>query len=145
VQQQVTTAAMGLIAGGGFAGLLLPKLDLITAFSGLLTKASTLSQATLAAYTGYAGPVTATLSAAYISNPSGLYAADTPDAVFNGPTSGAGANVIGAVLHGVVGAVDTLYAAVLFDGPLSENLITDRVTVGMTLLLNMGLATELAS
>lgn len=127
-----TYAADELVAAGGVAGLATPRLDLVTAFANPPSKVSVWSDFTIPTYTGYAGPITVTLSAVYISNATQLVSTDVSDAVFNGPTSGAGATVVGWVLHDTT-ATPVVYACGTFDGPLSLLLPTDRVTVDETI------------
>lgn len=139
-----TLAGDAAIMGAGAPGLVNPRLDLFTAIGPALSKNTVWTDLTIAAFTGYAGPVTVTISAAYVSNPSGQYAVDISDAIFNGPTSGAGTDVIGWVFHDTT-ATPVIYAAGMFDGPLSLNIPTDRVTVDETLLLAMTVNVEVAT
>jgi hypothetical protein len=118
----------------GSAGFTTPVIDLFTAGPGALTKNMTWAQFTAAVFTGYAGPITVTVSAIYISNSSGLVSVDISEAVFNGPTSGTGVDVIGwAFRSNPESGTPVLYAAGLFTGPLGLQLPTDRVTVGETI------------
>lgn len=127
-----TYAADALIAAGGFAGLLTPRIDLIAAISVQPNKLSVWADLTIAAYTGYAGPLTPTISAAYISRANGRVSVDLSDTVFNGPSAGAGVDVIGWVFHDTT-ATPIVYAVGLFDGPLALQVALDRVTVDETL------------
>jgi hypothetical protein len=126
-----TYAAEELIGASGFTGLVTPRLDLFTAIGTAPNKHSVWSDLTIAAFTGYGGPITVTLSAAYISNKNQQLSIDVSDAIFNGPSAGAGVDVIGWVLHDTSGT-PVVYALGLFDGPLALQVATDRVTVDET-------------
>lgn len=127
-----TYAADLLVEAGGIPGLLTPRLDLITAISTGPSKNSKWADLTIATYTGYPGPITPTVSAAYISGESGQVSVDLSDAVFNGPSSGAGVNVIGWVFHDTTGT-PVVYAVGLFDGQLALQSALDRVTLDVTI------------
>jgi hypothetical protein len=144
VQLIVTKAGMEAIGTAGWAGLTNPRVDLFTAYSGLLDANTVWTQLTIAAFTGYAGPITVTISAQYVSQPSNLPAVDISDAIFNGPSSGSGVNVIGMVFHDTT-ATPVVYAVALFDGPASLNVPLDRVSVDETMLLNVGLQVQLTT
>ena len=132
----VTLVAENLILPSA-ALLLTPRLDLFTAVSPAINPASAWADFTIATFTGYSGPVTVVPTATYVSNETQLLSFDIPSVAFNGPTSGAGVDVLGWVLHDTT-ATPLVYAAGMFDGPLSLQLITDRVTVLET--INMVLA-----
>jgi len=121
-----------LLAAGGFAGLVTPKIDLFVANSVAPSKLSVFADFTIATYTGYAGPIALTESAVYIPHGQGP-SVDLSDAIFNGPTAGAGTDVIGAVVWNGVVLTPVVYAVILFDGPLGLQLATDRVSIDETL------------
>ncbi len=134
-----TDAGDAALMAAGAPGLTTPRLDLFTAISPDLSKSSVWADFTIPVFTGYAGPVTVTVSAAYISSETGLLSVDISDAVFNGPSAGAGVDVVGWVLHDTTGT-PVVYAAGMFDGPLSLQEALDRVTVdeklGMGITVN---------
>jgi hypothetical protein len=133
----VTYAADALIAATGVPGLTTPRLDLITAITAGPSKITAWADLTIAAFTGYAGPITVTFSAVYISHPTGLLSVDVSDAIFNGPSAGSGVQAIGWVLHDTTGT-PVVYAVGLFDGPLGLEAALDRINVDETL----GLGTQ---
>jgi hypothetical protein len=145
VQLIVTNHGKQAIGAGGWAGLVTPRVDLFTAFAGILGPDTVIGSLTLAAYVGYPGPITPTISAQYVSQPSGLPAVDISDAVFTGPTApNPGVNAIGYVFTDNAGTRN-IYAIALFDGPVSLNVPLDQVTVDGTLLLNCGLQVQLST
>jgi hypothetical protein len=120
-----------LLLNGGITGLtagtLLVKIDLFSALTGGLAKTMPWSSFTVPSYTGYSAAQTVTPTASYISNQSLLASFDLESVLWDGPTSGAGTDVIGVVVHDN-STVPNVYFAALFAGPLSLNLPTDRVT-----------------
>jgi hypothetical protein len=133
-----TYAAEELVAASGFPGLATPRIDLITAAGVPPNKRSVWADFTIAAFTGYAGPLTPTVSAVYIPQSTLLVSVDLSDCVFNGPSAGAGVDVIGLIFHDTT-ATPVVYAVILFDGPLGLQIPTDRVTVDETLGLGITL------
>ena len=141
----LTTYAGDLaLMGSGSVGLATPRLDLFTAISPTLSKNSAWADFTIPTFTGYAGPITVTVSAIYISQPSGEVAIDISDALFNGPTSGAGTDVLGWVFHDTSGT-PVVYAAGMFDGPLALQTAHDRVTVDETISMSNTITTTVSN
>jgi hypothetical protein len=129
----LTTYAADLLLGAsGVAGLINPRLDLFTVIGAGPNKHSVWADLTIAAFTGYAGPLTPTLSALYIGGSPKQVSFDVSDGIFNGPSSGAGVDVVGWVLHDTT-ATPIIYALGVFDGPLGLQVSTDRVTVDETI------------
>jgi len=128
----VTRAAELLIAAGGFAGLVNPRIDAITN-SPTVSKATEWTDLTVAAYTGY-GTVTPTMSAEYVSQPDDALAVDFSPAVFDGPSSGAGVDATGWVLHDT-SATPVVYAVWLLSSPIGLQAALDRMTADSTIRL----------
>jgi hypothetical protein len=123
-----------LMAATGIAGLTNPRIDLFTAQANPSSKNSVWSDFTIATYTGYA-TVTPTIGTVYISRETGLVSVDVSDAVFPGPSSGSGVSTLGWVLHDTT-ATPVVYASGTWDGPLAEQLPTDRIVVDETIGLS---------
>lgn len=127
---------LALMAAGA-AGLTVPRIGIFTN-DYTPNRGSIYTNFTLATYTGYAN-VTPTISAPFVAQPEDAVAVAASDAVFTGPTAGAGVAAYGWFLFD--NGTHDVFAAGRFDGaPLSLLNPLDRISV--VLEIQMGNAVQ---